>query len=306
MASTRPSETSDLPALSRRRMLREQRRRRRRVAGAAIAILLLVVAAGVAVTHNKDARSRASGPENVRSGNAKKGRGPALRDPTTAPPTSRRKTKATPPTTHRRPKAAKNSAGAHRVTNPPSSLTTIRPTTSDAPKAVPPAAPRSSAPRASAPTVLTAPPASATTEPAHQEIDPQSPPATRPPGAQGPVREAACASTGPPKVRAAPEDGPNSGGQWVTIASLAGNCGASSAALTTTGVDTRLVYRSDAADFQVFVVDQSDVASSSGFADVECHAPCADTQDLTDPAGRYRLKVVATDAPWQVSLQEFR
>ncbi|MDQ6697839.1 MAG: hypothetical protein M3Z46_10340 [Actinomycetota bacterium] len=92
----------------------------------------------------------------------------------------------------------------------------------------------------------------------------------------------------------------------MTIASVSGNCGASTAPLTTTGVDTRLVYRSDATDFQVFLVDQSDAASSSGFADAECHTACADVQDVTDPAGRYRLKVVATDAPWEVSLQEFR
>jgi len=92
----------------------------------------------------------------------------------------------------------------------------------------------------------------------------------------------------------------------VTIASLTGNCGGNSPTLTTTGVDTRLVYRSDATDFQVFLVDQSDAASSSGFADAQCQGPCADVQDLTDPAGQYQLKVVATDAPWEVFLQEFR
>jgi hypothetical protein len=120
------------------------------------------------------------------------------------------------------------------------------------------------------------------------------------------VSETPCASTGPPRIGAATTDGPSDGGQWVTIANLAGNCGASSPTLTTTGVDTRLVYRSDATDFQVFLVDQADAASSSGFADAECHGSCADIQDLTDTAGQYRLKVVATDAPWEISLQEFR
>ncbi len=92
----------------------------------------------------------------------------------------------------------------------------------------------------------------------------------------------------------------------MTITKLAGNCGASSATLTTAGGDTRLVYRSDATDFEVFLVDQSDPGASSGFADAECHAPCAEIQDLTTSAGRYRLKVAATDAPWEVLLQEFR
>ena len=72
------------------------------------------------------------------------------------------------------------------------------------------------------------------------------------------------------------------------------------------GFDTRLVYRSDAVQFQVFLIDQSDPYSSGGFADVECRTACADEQDLTDPAGRYQLKVVATDAPWEVLLQEYR
>ena len=58
--------------------------------------------------------------------------------------------------------------------------------------------------------------------------------------------------------------------------------------------------------FQVFLIDQSDPNSSGGFADVECRTACADEQDLTDPAGRYQVKVAATDAPWEVLLQEYR
>lgn len=101
-------------------------------------------------------------------------------------------------------------------------------------------------------------------------------------------------------------DGPSNAGRWVTVGRLAGNCGASSGSLITAGGDTRLVYRSDASAFQVFLVGQSDPAASAGYADVECLSACADTQDLTDPAGRYQIRVAATNAPWEVLLQEFR
>ncbi len=96
------------------------------------------------------------------------------------------------------------------------------------------------------------------------------------------------------------------GGQWVTVARVAGNCGGTSSATATTGGDTRLVYRSDATQFYVFLVDQSNPDASSGFADVECRRTCADVQSLTNPAGQYQIKVVASNAPWEVLLQEYR
>ena len=59
-------------------------------------------------------------------------------------------------------------------------------------------------------------------------------------------------------------DDASADGQWVTIGRVAGNCGASSAPTTIAGFDTRLVYRSDATQFQVFLIDQSDPNSSGG------------------------------------------
>jgi len=139
------------------------------------------------------------------------------------------------------------------------------------------------------------------------DIEPASPPVTLPPGAQGPVRPGPCAATGPPANPLPFRDGPSSGGRsWVTVARLDGNCGGSSAAFAVRGVDTRLLFRSDAEQFLVFLDDLVDVDAAAGYADVECRSPCADEQILTIGQGRYRLRVAATDAPWEVLLQEYR
>jgi hypothetical protein len=90
------------------------------------------------------------------------------------------------------------------------------------------------------------------------------------------------------------------------VARLDGNCGGSSAAFGVRGVDTRLLFRSDAEQFLVFLDDLVEIDAAAGYADVECRTPCADEQILTIGEGRYRLRVAATDAPWEVLLQEYR
>jgi hypothetical protein len=150
-------------------------------------------------------------------------------------------------------------------------------------------------------------PAGGPTNASGEDIEPASPPVTLPPGAQGPVRPEPCDATGPPANPLPFRDGPSGdGGSWVTVARIEGNCGGSSTAFGVRGVDTRLVFRSDAEQFLVFLDDLVDVDAAAGYADVECRSPCADEQILTIGEGRYRLRVAATDAPWEVLLQEYR
>ena len=138
-------------------------------------------------------------------------------------------------------------------------------------------------------------------------LAPPTPPRA-PADAQGPVRTNACRYTGPPKTRPSVVEAPAGAGaaQWVTIAQLAGNCGALSAPFPTSVAETRVVYRSDASHFVVFVVDLADPGAASGLADVECQGPCADQQPLTGVPGTRRLSVSATDGPWELLVQEFR
>lgn len=138
--------------------------------------------------------------------------------------------------------------------------------------------------------------------------DPQSPPAQGPAGSQGPVRREPCAATGPPTIASPQTDGPSGdGGSWVTVGSLDGNCGGSSpSSFRTRGVDTRVVFRSDAEQLVVYLVDVDDPDSGAGFADVECRTRCAGSQGLQSRAGTYRIRVDATDGPWTVSVQEYR
>ena len=140
-----------------------------------------------------------------------------------------------------------------------------------------------------------------------KDVEPASPPVSLPPGAQGPVRPGPCDATGPPAGPLPFRDGPSGDGRsWVTVARIEGNCGGSSAAFGVGGVDTRLLFRSDAEQFLVYLDDLVEVDAAAGYADVECRTPCADEQILTVGKGRYRLRVAATDAPWEVLLQEYR
>ncbi|HEV7720097.1 MAG TPA: hypothetical protein VGO60_02380 [Iamia sp.] len=139
------------------------------------------------------------------------------------------------------------------------------------------------------------------------ESQAQSPPVTLPPGAQGPVTPRPCSPTGPPQRQPAEVDGPSGdGGSWVTVGALQGNCGAAGGSFGTSGVDTRLVFRSDAEQMIVFVDDVDEDDASAGYADLECRASCAGTRILVNRAGTYRLRVQATDGPWVVEIQEYR
>jgi hypothetical protein len=142
---------------------------------------------------------------------------------------------------------------------------------------------------------------------APDDIDPASPPATGPPGVQGAVRAQPCTPTGPPTEPLPLRDGFAIGaGSWVTVARLEGNCGGTSPSFKASGKDARLLYRSDAEQLVAFIDDVDDPDRAAGYADVECRSRCADEQLLTISSGRYRLRVEATDGPWEVLVQEYR
>lgn len=121
------------------------------------------------------------------------------------------------------------------------------------------------------------------------------------------MRPEACRATGPPTIIDTQVDGPSGdGGRWVTVGSLDGNCGASGGAFQTSGVDTRIVFRSDAEQMVVFLDDVDDPDASAGYADVECRQRCAGNLILVTQSGEYRIRVQATDGPWEVQVQEYR
>jgi hypothetical protein len=153
------------------------------------------------------------------------------------------------------------------------------------------------------------PPAAITPDPA--PVFTPTPPPVLTPGArraQGPSRAQPCTPTGPPKVTLPVIEGPSGdGGRWVTVAQLSGNCGGQSAPFRLSGQrDTRVVYRSDAAQFLGFIDDIDEPDAAADYAAVDCGTPCADMQDLTDGAGSYRIRVSATDAPWELLVQEYQ
>ncbi len=169
--------------------------------------------------------------------------------------------------------------------------TTASTTTTAAPSTVPPT---TTAPPAPPP-----PPGFSNENPA----DPKPVPV----GAQGPVAKAPCSNTGPPTIAASSADGPSTDGkQWRTVGSASGNCGGRSDTFRTSGVDTRIVVRSDADQFLAYLEDVNDPASNAGYADVVCRSKCSDQAVLVNPAGAYRLRIEATDGPWVVEVQEYR
>lgn len=129
-----------------------------------------------------------------------------------------------------------------------------------------------------------------------------------PANAQGPVQPNPCPYTGPPRTPPSVVDAPAAAGvpRWITVTRLFGNCGGVSAPFPTTDVATRIVYRSDAVHFMVFVVDLADPGGAGGYADVECQAPCAAQQPVTGAPAPHQLKVMATDGPWELLVQELR
>lgn len=128
------------------------------------------------------------------------------------------------------------------------------------------------------------------------------PPTPVPP--REPVR---CATTGTPQAASLPPPDERDGRRWVTVGRLAGNCDLSSGRFRLQGIDTRLVWRSDADAFAVFVVDAvGGRDATAGFADGQCAGPCSERQAIVPAPGEYALEVQAGDAPWEVEVQEYR
>lgn len=121
---------------------------------------------------------------------------------------------------------------------------------------------------------------------------------------RAPVR---CQGEGRPAAGPLPPPDERDGLRWVTVGRLTGSCDASSEPFQLLGVDTRLVWRSDADSFAVFVVDVVQGRdASAGFSDGQCAGPCSETQPIVLVAGRYTLEVQAGEAPWEVEVQEYR
>jgi len=88
---------------------------------------------------------------------------------------------------------------------------------------------------------------------------------------------------------------------------LGGRCDLSGPRLHLSGTDTRIVWRSDATSFVVLLDDTSDsTPDGTGYPAVACDGPCAASQFLVERSGEYVVRVQATDAPWQVLVQEYR
>ncbi len=115
-----------------------------------------------------------------------------------------------------------------------------------------------------------------------------------------------CADGGPVTTGTRPGPDERDGRRWVTVGELRGACDGSGEVFLLRGVDTRLVYRSDAEDLVVYVVDIDDPGDSAGFSDGSCSEPCVHQQPVVLEAGRYRLRVEADDGPWEVFVEEYR
>lgn len=119
-----------------------------------------------------------------------------------------------------------------------------------------------------------------------------------------PVR---CTSTGQPSAPPLPSADEQNGKRWVAAGRLAGSCDASSPTFALRGIDTRLVWRSDAASFVALLVDAvRGTDASAGFADAQCTGTCSEVQAIVPQAGTYSLRVQAGAAPWEIEVQEYR
>ncbi|MEO7836556.1 MAG: hypothetical protein ABIS21_02805 [Acidimicrobiales bacterium] len=99
----------------------------------------------------------------------------------------------------------------------------------------------------------------------------------------------------------------SSGREWVRVGALTGTASGTSPAFRLAGVDTRLVYRSEAGSFTVFVVDEArGLDATAGFADLECDRPCAGEMVLVNQPGAYRLEVRTAGGPYEVVIEEYR
>lgn len=92
---------------------------------------------------------------------------------------------------------------------------------------------------------------------------------------------------------------------WHPLAGVHGTGNGASATFHITSSTTQVRFRSTAADFHTFVVDQvQGREATAGYADVDCAGPCADVMELSVRPGDYHVEVDAT-GPWELSLEEY-
>jgi len=92
---------------------------------------------------------------------------------------------------------------------------------------------------------------------------------------------------------------------WHPLSVVQGTGNGTYATFHITSPTTQVRFRSTAADFHIFVVDQvQGREATAGYADVDCVGPCGDVMELSVPAGDYHVEVDA-DGPWELSLEEY-
>lgn len=98
-----------------------------------------------------------------------------------------------------------------------------------------------------------------------------------------------------------------SGKRWVQVGVVSGTSNGRSPRFRLAGIDTRLVYRSDAGSLSVFLVDEvQGREATAGFAELDCEQPCAGEMILVSPAGNYHLEVDTSGGAYEVAIEEYR
>jgi len=118
-----------------------------------------------------------------------------------------------------------------------------------------------------------------------------------------PVR---CPASGSPTTGAFPGADERDGYRWVTVGELSGRCDLQSRPFRITNADTRLVFRSDADQLAIFLLDPRELGSLAGFAQTTCAGPCAGSMVLIDKDIDAVLRIQAGDAPWSVRVEQYR
>ena len=114
-----------------------------------------------------------------------------------------------------------------------------------------------------------------------------------------------CTKTGEP-TGTLPDASPLGGKKWVTVGHISGSCDVTSSSFNLKAVETRLAWRSDATNFNAFVLSKAGLDATAGYADADCQSACSEAQAVVLEAGSYVLRVQADGGPWEVAIQEFR
>lgn len=94
---------------------------------------------------------------------------------------------------------------------------------------------------------------------------------------------------------------------WVEVITLSGTSEKRSDNFRLTGGQARLVYKSSAGVFGVYVLKSNDsLEKSGGFTEVSCSAACEDQTRLVKTAGEYYLDVKVSRGSWSVTIEELR